>query len=112
MAVLISGAYEQLRKSGFLELPHRTTLNQYTSFTSSGVWFNPDINKRLYDDLKVSTLQRYEKQTILLFDKIKIKSGLVYSKSLGCIVGFTELGDINEELNEFERKFQNASTKF
>ena len=32
-------------------------------------------------------------------------------KSLGCIVGFTELGDINEELNEFERKFQNSSTK-
>ena len=36
----------------------------------------------------------------------------MYSKSIGCIVGFTDLGDINEELNEFERKFQNSSTKF
>ena len=112
MAVLILGAYAQLRKSGVLELPHRTTLNQYTSFTSSGVGFNPDIIRRLFDDLKVSTLQRYEKQTILLFDEIKTKSGLAYSKSIGCIVGFRELGDINEELNEFERKFQNSSTKF
>ena len=111
LAILILGAYEQLRKSGFLELTHCTTFNQYISFTSSGVRFNPGIIKRLYDDLKVSTLQKYEKQTILLFDKIKIKSGLVYSKSLSCIVGFTELGDINEELNEFERKFQNSSTK-
>ena len=46
----------------------------------------------------------------MLFDEIKIKSGLVYTNSTGCIVGFTELGDINEELNEFERKFQNSST--
>ena len=59
----------------------------------------------------MSTLQRYEKQTILLFDEIKIKSGLVYSKSTGYIVRFTELGDINEELNEFERTFQNSSTR-
>ena len=71
MAVLILGAYEQLRKIGFLELPYRTTLNHYTSFTSSGVGFNPDIIKRLYDDLKMSTLKRYEKQTILLFEEIK-----------------------------------------
>ena len=35
----------------------------------------------------------------------------MYTNSTGCIVGFTELGDINEELNEFERKFQNSSTK-
>ena len=59
----------------------------------------------------MSTFQRHEKQTILLFHEIKIKYGLVYSKSLGCIAGLTELGDINEELNEFERKFQNSSTK-
>ena len=80
MAVLILGAYEQLRKSGFLELLHRATFNQYISFTSSGVRFNPNIIKRLYDNLKVSTLQKYEKQTILLFDETKIKSGFVYSK--------------------------------
>ena len=27
------------------------------------------------------------------------------------MTGFTELGDINEELNEFERNLQNSSTK-
>ena len=34
---------------------------------------------------------------------MKIKSGLVYNKSSGKLIGFTELGNINEELNEFER---------
>ena len=39
---------------------------------------------------------------ILLFDEMKIKSLLVYSKSSGTIIEFTELGDINEQLNEFD----------
>ena len=34
---------------------------------------------------------------------MKIKCGLVYSKSSGTTIGFTELGDINEDLNEFDR---------
>ena len=89
LTALILGAYEELRKSRFLGLPHRTTLNRYTSFTSSGAGFNLDIIKRLYGDLKVSILQRYEKQAILLLDEIKTKSGLEYSKSTGCIAGST-----------------------
>ena len=80
---MILGACEELRKSRSLGLLHRTTLNRYTSFTSSEAGFNLDIIKRLYGDLKASTLQRYEKQAILLFDEIKIKSGLDYSKSTG-----------------------------
>ena len=39
---------------------------------------------------------------ILLFDEMKIKSLLVYSKSSGTIIEFTELGDINEQLNKFD----------
>ena len=34
---------------------------------------------------------------------MRIKSGLMYRKSTGKLVGFTELGDIGEELNQFER---------
>ena len=37
---------------------------------------------------------------------MKTKSGLVYNKSSRKLIGFTELGDINEELNEFERSFE------
>lgn len=102
----ILAAYEHLRDSGFIELPHRTTLNQYTSFTSSGTGFNPDIIKRFCEDLEIEKLKKYEKQTNLLFDEIKIKSGLVYSKSSGRVVGFTEMGDINEELDQFDREFE------
>ena len=51
-------------------------------------------------------MKRYEKQVILFFDEIMIKSGLaspVYSKTSGRVNGFTGLGDMNDELQQFER---------
>ena len=108
---LVSGAYEHLRRSGFIELPHRTTLNKYAGFASSGSGFNVEIIKRLCEDSDITNIKRHEKQVILLFDELKIKSGLVYSKSSGRVIGFTELGDMNDELNEFERHMTDNKPK-
>ena len=49
----------------------------------------------MYDDVKFTELKEFEKHVILLFDEIKIKSGLVYSYSSGTNIGLTGLGDIN-----------------
>ena len=101
---LVSGAYEHLLRSGFIKPPHRTTLNKYTGFASNGSGFNVAIIKRLCEDSDFTNTKRHEKQVILLFDEIEIKSRLVYSKSSDRVIGFTELGDMNDELNEFERR--------
>ena len=45
--------------------------------------------KHMYDDVKFTELKEFEKHIILLFDEMKIKSGLVYSKPSGTIIGFT-----------------------
>ena len=42
---------------------------------------------------------------------MKIKSGLVYSKRSGTIIGFTKLGDINEELNESDHAINGVNQK-
>ena len=102
--IIFAGEYGQLRGSGFLELPHKTTLNKYTGFASSGTGFKLEIVKRFCEDNKISNSKEFEKQVILLFDEMKTKTGLVYSKSSGKVIGFTELGDINAELDEFERR--------
>ena len=52
----------------------------------------------MYDNVKFTELKEFEIH-ILFFDEMKVKSGLVYSKSYGTIIGFTWLGDINEEVN-------------
>ena len=80
---LLSGTYDHLRSTGFLELPHRTTLNQYTNFTDIGTGFNPDVIKRLYDDFKIDSYDEDNKMCVLIFDEMKIKSGLVFSKKTG-----------------------------
>ncbi|XP_066934614.1 uncharacterized protein [Clytia hemisphaerica] len=82
------GAYEHLCDSGFLFLPTRRTLNNYLSFTEAKVGFNADVFKHLL------TLTEKQKSTHvgLAHDEMKIKSGLVYNKHTGRIIGFTDLG--------------------
>ena len=57
----------------------------------------------MYNDIKFTELKEFEKHILLLFDEMKIRYGLVYSKSSRTTIGLTELGDINEDLNEFDR---------
>ena len=96
------GVYGQIRRRGFLSLSHRTTLKKYTGFTTIGTGFNLHIIKHMYDHVKFTELKEFEKHIILLFDEMKIKFGLVHSKSFGMIIGFNELGDINEESYEID----------
>ena len=106
-----TGTYEHIRSSGFLELPHRTTLNQYTGFTDVGTGFNPDVLMRFRDDVNYNSLHECDKNVALLFDEMKIKAGLVYDRASGKLVGFTELGDLNEELDQFERMIDGNKEK-
>ena len=57
-----------------------------------------EIIKRLCEDSDITNMKRHEKQVILLFDQMKIKSGLVYSKSSDRVIGFTKLSDMIDEL--------------
>ena len=45
----------------------------------------------------------YPRYLVLVFDEMKIK-GLVYHKHTGQVVGFTHLGDVNADLETFERR--------
>ena len=65
--------------------------------------YNYDIINKFIDDFKLSILSEHEKNVSLLLDEMKIKSGLVFSRSKRRLVGFTDLGDINNELDEFNR---------
>ena len=40
------------------------------------------------------------KYGMLLFDEMYIKQGLVYEKSTGALFGFTDLGEVNNQLHE------------
>ena len=58
--------------------------------------FNPDIIERLVAEIRLTEMKDHERNCTLLFDEMKIKSGLVFSRPAGKLIGFTEIRDINE----------------
>lgn len=99
-------AYRQIasKRNEFLRLPHVSTLKKYINFTEPVSGFNPDIIKQLIIDSKIETLDENEKSVSLLFDEMKVQEDLVYKKSTGKIIGYTEMGDLNEEISRFQTR--------
>ena len=97
-----ASAYAQLssKKINFLRLPHVNTLKKYAQFTTADSGFNPDIIKRLIEEAKVESLKPFQRNVVLSYDEMQIKSQLVYKKSTGQMIGFTEMCDIKDNVEE------------
>ncbi|XP_057290356.1 uncharacterized protein LOC130613056 [Hydractinia symbiolongicarpus] len=104
-------AYKHLRNPNlnFLKLPHIDTLKKYINFTDPMCGFNPDVIERLIVDSKIATLDDHQKNVSLIYDEMKIKADLVFRQSTGQLVGFTDMGDINDELVEFQKRAEGSS---
>lgn len=102
-------AYDFVRKSCFLKLPHKSTLLDYSIYTSPQSGFNPDVIHRLYEEADIANLKDHQKNVSLLFDEMKIHSELVYNESTGKLIGFVELGSINEAFQQMENSLQSSS---
>jgi len=96
-------AYKQIasKRNKFLVLPHINTLKKYINFTSPTSGFNPDIIDKLIEDSKLASLEEFQKNVSISFDEMKLQAGLMYNKSSGKLVGFTEMGEVNEEISNF-----------
>ena len=70
--------YEHLRSSGFLILPHKSTLLKYIDFTTMPTGYNYDVIKKFINDIDLSTLSEHNMS--LFFDEIKFKMWLVFSQ--------------------------------
>ena len=98
-----SGGYETLRKSGIITLPSSRTLRDYRHFTPTKSGFSniADIQLQELIQQKRSHLAKY---VFILIDEMHLKEGLVYDKGSGYLVGFCDLGDVVQQLHDFEEK--------
>ena len=55
-------------------------------------------------------LSKWKRHVVLLLDEMKIKQSLVYDKHDSKIVGFVNLGEVNDQLAKFEREASNDTT--
>ena len=93
---LSTSAYRALRKSGIIHLPSERTLSDYTHWSSSQTSINLDYIEEFIRMMQDVTTSHF--QCALSMDEMKIKSGLVFDKHNGSLVGFVDLGEVNHSI--------------
>ena len=101
-----SAAYETLRQSGVIHLPSQRTLRDYTNCVKATVGFSSETDEQLMKAAHFGSCPVWQKLVFLLLDEMYIREDLVYNKHSGKLVGFVNLGDLNNHLLEFERSLQ------
>ena len=104
-----TSTYKHLHTSPFLFLPCKNTLLNYINFADPGCGFNIDVISRLVQQVKFDEINKFEKNVSLIFGEMKIKSGLVFSKTTGKLVGFCEMGEINDEIEKFSKPMESQA---
>ena len=106
LKLLSSSAYHSLKTSGILVLPSERTLRDYTHWMRSDAGFSDSVDEQLLKEVGIDssvTLWDFQRHVCLVFDEVKIKEDLVYDKHSCQIIGFVNLGHVNNQLLELER---------
>ena len=106
-----SGAYKILRNSKLLCLPSERTLRDYTHFNSTGAGFSDATDHQLKEHAKLDESPNHKNLVGLLFDEIHIKEGLVFDKNTGNLIGFVDLGNINNEFLRYSNSDSGGESK-
>ena len=104
LKLLSTAAYHSLRTSGFIKLPSERTLRDYTNYFKSKPGFQPEVDHILVDEASLHSSSKWNSYIVLLFDEMKVMESLVYDKHSAQVVGFTELGALNDQFEELERQ--------
>ena len=97
-----SSAYHALRSTGVLTLPSERTLRDYTHWIKGEAGFQASVNRQLIKEANIR--EEKDEYITLVFDEMKVREDLVFDKHSCRLVGFVNLGEINNTLNTFEQQ--------
>ena len=97
-----TSAYHALQTTGVLTLPSERTLFDYSHWIKREVGFQQKVNEQLIDETDLT--EEKNKYVVLTFDEMKIREDLVFDKLSCSLLGFVNLGDITNVLDDFERQ--------
>ena len=69
---------------------------------ASGAGFSTEVDRQLMQAANFTSCPEWHKLVILLHDEMHIREDLVYEKHTGKMIGFTNLGNINNHFLAFE----------
>ena len=106
-----SGCYSTLRDSGVITLPSERTLCDYRHCFTADFGFSASSDRQLSEAVKSQTPSHLSKYVTVITDEMYIKAGLVFNKASGALVGFHDLGEVNNLFGDMERELKNPSTR-
>ena len=86
-------AYDKVRE--VLHLPSQRTLRDYTHYCTGNPGFSTAVYEQLMSAAGIDSLTEWQKCVFILINEMHINENLVYEKHSGSVIGFTNLGDIN-----------------
>ena len=95
-----SSAYETIRKTGILKLLSGRILCDYSQYTASVLGFTAASDVQLIEASSRTKPRYLSHHVILLIDEMYVKADLVYNKTASVLIGFIDLGNINNLLHE------------
>jgi hypothetical protein len=102
-----------LRDSGCIKLPSQRTLRDYTYYVKASTGFSSEVDQMLINAAEMKSSPDRNKCVMLLIDEMHIRQDLVFDKHSGKMIGFANLGDINNHLIDFEQSISyHNSPKF
>ena len=94
-----------------MNLPSTRTLRDYTHVIESTTGFQADVTAQLMKETKFDTLKPFQRHVALVFDEVCIKNSLVFDKHGLKIIGFVDVGNINNELMKFEQSCEETESR-
>ena len=105
-----SGCYSTIRKSGVLTLPSDRTLRDYKHSSQSKCGFSKELDLELYEAVSQQKPSHLAKYVGLVLDEMYVKEGLFFNKHTGELIGYADLGEINNLLDDYEQKIDGSET--
>ena len=96
-------AYDTLRDSKCFQLPSQRTLRDYSNCIKARAGFSSTVDGQLFQAANLSVCQDWQKFVVLLLDEMYVREDFVYDKHTGRMIGFCNLGNVNDHLLTFER---------
>ena len=108
-SMISSSAYENVRDSGFVSLPSKCTLFDYSHAIAAAEGCQEAVIRNFRDEPIKKCPSIHERYCCLIGDEMHIRSNLVYQKSTGKLMGYVNLNEIETEFHNLLSEWTGSS---
>ena len=105
-----SSCYSTLKDTGVITLPSERTLRDYKHASAAKVGFTKELDLELLEALSQQRPQNLAKYVGLVLDEMYVKEGLFFNKHSGELIGYSDLGEVNNLLADYEQHMLSSET--